>query len=102
MIFPRVLAICFKAIIATACIAASMKVSAQTVETRSAKVLRCGDSVDVAFTIVAPKLETKESVILNPQLQGSADTLLLPSIEILGRRAWYRYRRNATGGGILK
>lgn len=101
MTYSRVLALCVKAIIATACIAASLKVSAQTVETRSAKVLRWGDSVDVAFTIVAPKLNAKESIVLTPQLQGSADTLLLPSLEILGRRAWYRYRRNNTGGVFL-
>lgn len=85
---------------------AAMEASAQTgtrpaatatplsVDIDSVTFLRRGDSVDVAFNIIGPTV-VADNIIVAPRICGLADTLALPGVAIMGRQAWYRYRRGA-------
>ena len=79
----------------------TLPVSAQQImegeaEVKNLSVTRSGSRVDVKMSIDVSSLNVgaDETVILTPIIKKDAQRIVLPAVEVMGRRAWIRYQRD--------
>ena len=82
-------------------LAAASAVSAQPImegqaEVKNLSIGRNGSQLTIDFDIDVTHLEVgaDETVILTPTIEGAGQSIELPSVELMGRRAYMYYRRN--------